>query len=225
VNRSLRIALATLGYLGCLLATPACGAEAEHAERGEGHAPAVRPGRRAPVPDTEVVLQWPDGPPELAPAPEPPPLPEPLPEQDERKRALADIGTKAFEALRGGELEALLELTPEHESGVMAELCPGLVGSSADPSERKARFDHCHRSIDWDRVDRADVFTGELVAEQAAGCEAGISDYGRLQLFLHMNDGEIWRVDFLGAVGKEQQTLGIDGSVVCRTVDSAPTPR
>ena len=204
-----------------------CGGEAEHGGHGEvhigmGRAPAAA--RSSTGASEGGEIEWPNAAPELPTPPEPRPLtPAENQELDERKQALADVGSQAFEALRTGNMDALIELTPASESSQLASQCPGMV--SYGRKEMQARFDHCQRSIDWSSVAKADVFTGELVAAQARGCEQGISDYGRLQLFVHMNDGTIWRVDFLGAVGREGKTLGINGAVTCRTVESAPQPR
>jgi hypothetical protein len=164
-------------------------------------------------------------PPVIAPPPEPAPQPElepaPNPTADplaERKVALANVGTAAFEALKAGEFARLRELTPLDE-GPVREACPDVA--RGDASELEAKFDYCHRKIDWDAVAEAQVFANKEAGERAEGCQEGIEDYGRLQLFLHMTDKTIWRVDFYGAVGTDGNVSGIDGSLSCKTVDKA----
>ena len=63
---------------------------------------------------------------------------------------------------------------------------------------------------------------GALAIAVASGCDDGVEDYGRLQLFLHMNDKTIWRVEFYGAVGENGNAIGINGEVACSEVDEAP---
>jgi hypothetical protein len=151
--------------------------------------------------------------------PDPDPTPDPDPELDERKLALANVGRGAFDALSAGKFAALLELTPIDE-GPLHDACPGMP--TGDRRELEARFDHCHETIDWDAVGEAQVFAGQPSGAPAPGCEAGIEDYGRLQLFLHMTDKTLWRVDFFGAVGRDGNAVGINGEVSCQTVDEAP---
>ncbi|MFV8751854.1 hypothetical protein ACNOYE_15015 [Nannocystaceae bacterium ST9] len=176
-----------------------------------------------PTPTPSEPEQVVDAPkPEPEPTPEPPPSPEVEEELAARKAALADVGTRAFEALKAGEFAKLRELTPLDE-GPVREACPDLP--RGDPTELEAKFMYCHRTIDWTAIAEAQVFAGKPTGEPAAGCEAGIEDYGRLQLFLHMQDANktIWRVDFYGAVGSEGKALGIDGSLGCKQVDEAPS--
>jgi hypothetical protein len=167
--------------------------------------PDAKPPAPAPVPD---------------PAPEPPPTLEVEQEFNERKAALANVGKAAFEALKAGEFARLRELTPLDE-GPMREACPDVP--RADPAELEAKFAYCHREIDWPAIAEAQVFAGKPTGEPAPGCVPGIEDYGRLQLYLHMQDKKtIWRVDFHGAVGADGKALGIDGSLGCKKVDEAP---
>lgn len=153
------------------------------------------------------------------PAPVPPPSPEVEQEFAERKAALANVGKVAFEALKAGDFAALRELTPLDE-GPVREACPDVP--RGDATELQAKFDHCHRKIDWPAIAEAQVFAGKPTGEPADGCAMGIEDYGRLQLYLHMQDKTIWRVDFYGAVGADGKALGIDGSLSCKQVDEAP---
>jgi hypothetical protein len=202
------------------LALAACGGGDE--PHDTGHAgdqdPAgVEPGlgpRAQPAPPPAV---------EPAPAPEPEPAPapepEPQPELSERKQALANVGRSAFEALQNGEFERLLQLTPLVD-GFLHDSCPALPVSPR--KELEARFGHCHKNINWDAVAEAQVFAGKPTGDPAIGCDPGIEDYGRLQLFLHMNDKKIWRVDFFGAVGQDGNAIGINGEVSCTEVDQAP---
>jgi hypothetical protein len=121
--------------------------------------------------------------------------------------------------LRTGQFETLLSLTPLVDP-YLREVCAGLPMSSRD--ELEARFGHCHRSIDWASVAEAQVFAGKPTGAPARGCEAGIEDYGRLQLFVQMQDEAIWRVEFFGAVGRDGNAIGINGELSCRAVDEMP---
>lgn len=180
-------------------------------------APALEP---APAPAPQPTATPDDEPPPvLEREPEQPPPLEPAPELDERKQALANVGRTAFDALRAGEFDALLALTPMVD-GYLREVCAELPSAPRD--ELRARFAHCHRSIAWDAVAEAQVFAGKPTGAPASGCEAGIEDYGRLQLFLKMNDKKIWRVEFFGAVGRDGNAIGINGELSCSEVDEIP---
>jgi hypothetical protein len=196
-----------------------CSAE-EHESRPD---PGLQSKQGLPPPNPSEAKPTAD-PPAPAPAPEavPEPPSSPAVEQEfsERKAALANVGKAAFEALKAGEFAKLRELTPLDE-GPVRDACPDLP--RADAAELEAKFGFCHREIDWPAIAEAQVFAGKPTGEPAAGCEPGIEDYGRLQLYLHMQDGKtIWRVDFYGAVGADGKAIGIDGSLGCRKVDEAP---
>lgn len=140
-------------------------------------------------------------------------------ELDDRELALANVGRAAFDALKAGDFDAFTQLTPLDE-GPLRDACPRMPLSNRQ--ELQARFNHCHRTIEWDAIAEAQVFAGKPTGVQALGCEGGIEDYGRLQLFLHMQDRSIWRVDFFGAVGQGGNAVGINGEVSCKAVDEAP---
>jgi hypothetical protein len=166
--------------------------------------PPVQPATPTPVPEQ--------------PAPEPTPPP-PHPAFDERKQALANVGRSAFEALQADDFEALLQLTPLVD-GYLRDVCPE---RPVGPREQlEARFKHCRNAIPWAAVAEAQAFAAKPTGTPAAGCDAAIEDYGRLQLFLHMNDASIWRVEFFGAIGQDGNPIGIGGEVSCRKVDDAP---
>ena len=122
-------------------------------------------------------------------------------------------------AIRAGDFSGLMHLTATGD-GYLGERCPRLPVSPRD--ELQARFDFCHEKIPWDEVAEAQVFAGKPTGSPAAGCDDGVEDYGRLQLFLHMNDKTIWRVEFYGAVGENGNAIGINGEVACSEVDEAP---
>lgn len=188
-------------------------AEAEHhAASGSqpGLAPRVQPAAPEPAPE-----------PTTKPTIEPPNTPEPAPDPvlDERKQALANVGRSAFEALQADDFEALLQLTPLVE-GYLRNVCPRVAVSPRD--QLQARFNHCRKSIPWAEVAEAQAFAAQPTGEPAAGCDGGIEDYGRLQLFLHMSDKSIWRIEFFGAIGQDGNPIGISGEVRCGKVDEAP---
>jgi hypothetical protein len=197
-----------------LFSIAACGGEAHESDAKAG-AVAVEPGLAPRTPPEPAAVEPATPEPEPAP-PEPAP---PEPELDDRKLALANVGREAFDALKTGDFDALAKLTPLDES-FLREACPHMTVS--DRKELKARFDYCHRTIVWDDVAEAQVFAGKPSGAQASGCADGFEDYGRLQLFLHMKDAKIWRVDFLGAVGLGGNAVGINGEVACKEVDEAP---
>jgi hypothetical protein len=202
-----------------LTSTLACGSEpheqaARSVEISPGLGPRATPSEPAPA---EPVVNEPEV--EAEPQPEPEAEPEPQPELDDRRLALANVGRGAFDALKAGDFAAFSELTPI-DKGPLRDACPRLPLS--DRSEIEARFNHCHKTIAWDQVAEAQVFAGTPSGAQAVGCRSGIEDYGRLQLFLHMNDKKIWRVDFFGAVGQDGNAVGINGEVSCKQVDEAP---
>jgi hypothetical protein len=195
-----------------LFSISACGGETHESDAKAGVK--VEPGR-APRTAPEQPAAEPA-------TPEPEPAVEPVqpePELDDRKLALANVGRGAFDALKAGEFDTLAKLTPLDE-GPLHDACPRMTLS--DRKELQARFDYCHRTIAWADVAEAQVFAGEPSGAQASGCEDGIEDYGRLQLFLHMKDAKIWRVDFFGAVGQDGNAVGINGEVSCKEVDEAP---
>ncbi len=199
-----------------LSSTLACNSkphEREHAATGSE--PGLEP--RATPPESAKPAATPAVTPE--PEPEPEPTPEPDPALDERKLALANVGRGAFDALRAGKFDTLIKLTPLAD-GPLHDTCPRMPTS--DRPELEARFKHCHETIPWDAVAEAQVFAGKPTGAQASGCDHGIEDYGRLQLFLHMSDSTIWRVDFFGAVGQDGNAVGINGEVACQTVAEAP---
>lgn len=214
-----RLAL-TFTLLGALPSTLACSGEEHEADKKAvqvepGLAPRVSPEEAQPEPAKAKA--------EPAPAKvevEPEPAqPQPQPELDDRRLALANVGRSAFDALKAGDFDALAQLTPL-DKGPLRDACPRM--SLSDRQELKARFEHCHRTIQWDAVAEAQVFAGEPSGAQASGCEQGIEDYGRLQLFLHMKDEKIWRVNFFGALGQDGNAVGINGEVSCKEVDEAP---
>lgn len=207
----------------CFLAVLALGCDREY------HGPTEQHG----IPDATAqtpsrALQWPVEPPPKPAAPptaerRPDPSTDTDPAEDpamaKKKAALADVGKSAFEALRSGDFKTFLGLT-NRDGGTLAADCPDLP---SDPREElQARFDHCNEAIAWDEIAEAQVFAGESLGEPAPGCSDAYEDYGRLRLFLHMNDETIWNVDFLGAVGRDGQAVGINGAVTCREVDEAP---
>lgn len=191
-------------------------------EHDQGHHGGLQSQQGLPTPsasEPEPVVDAPAPAREPDPVPEPPPSPAVEQEFGERKAALANVGKVAFEALKAGEFAKLRELTPLDE-GPVREACPDVP--RADPVELEAKFAFCHRAIDWPSIAEAQVFAGKPTGEPAEGCGPGIEDYGRLQLYLHMQDKTIWRVDFYGAVGADGKALGIDGSLGCKQVDDAP---
>lgn len=198
-----------------LLSTLACGAERHDESPSEveispglgPRATASEPAEPAPAPEPAIA------------EPEPEPAPAPDPELDDRKLALANVGRAAFDALKAGDFDALAGLTPL-DDGPLRDACRAMP--LANRMELAARFKRCHETIDWDAVAEAQVFAGTPSGAQAIGCDDGIEDYGRLQLFLHMNDEKIWRVDFFGAVGQGGNAVGINGEVACKEVDEAP---
>jgi hypothetical protein len=202
------------GMLGVgLLGVPACGSEsspnqaqptAKTAPESDAPKSEPAPAKPAPIAHEEPI---------------PPPIVEADPVVAERKLALANVGRSAFDALKAGKFAALLELTPIDE-GPLRDACPSMP--LTDRRELEARFEHCHETIAWDRVEEAQVFAGKPTGDPATGCEAGIEDYGRIQLFMHMQDKTIWRVELYGAVGKDGNAVGINGEVVCTKVDEAP---
>lgn len=197
---------------------PACGAKERH---GDAAGVEVEIGRAPRVSVDERPTAEPSEAPRTA-VPEPSPKlePTPAPELDERELALANVGRAAFDALKAGEFDSLLALTPFHK-GFLRDACPHM--SLGNRRELQARFDHCHQTIPWKAVAEAQVFAGEPTGAPAGGCEDGIEDYGRLQLFVHLRDATIWRVDFLGAVGQDGNAIGINGELSCREVDEAPS--
>lgn len=212
----------SLGLVALSSLTLACGTDHEP---GHGEAALSSGPGRAPQSGQSRPIQWPTRPPpERAEAPTPSAEEQAAAteELDEKRAALADVGRAAFDALREGDFDALLALTPLSDPG-LAEDCGDMTLSSR--KELKARFDHCYREIPWEEVEEAQVFAGEPSGRPAAGCAEGVEDYGRLQLFLHMRDETIWRVQFFGAVGREGKAIGIDGAVRCATVDEAPQLR
>jgi hypothetical protein len=189
--------------------------EAEHhgsIKSEPGLAPRAQPSEPEATPEQTPA-------PEVEPAPEPTPEPEPDPVMAERKQALADVGRRAFEALQNDDFEALLQLTPLVD-GYLREVCPKVTVGSRD--ELQARFAHCRKSIAWDKVAEAQAFAAQPTGERAAGCNEGIEDYGRLQLYLHMQDKSIWRVEFYGAIGRDGNPIGIGGEVSCKPDTDAP---
>lgn len=185
--------------------------EAEHhgsIESEPGLAPRAQPSEPEPTPEPKPQ-------PEVEPAPEP----DPDPVMAERKQALADVGRKAFEALQNDDFEALLQLTPLVD-GYLREVCPRVAVSPRE--ELKARFAYCRKAIAWDKIAEAQAFAAQPTGERAPGCNEGIEDYGRLQLYLHMQDKSIWRVEFYGAIGRDGNPIGIGGEVSCKPDDDAP---
>ncbi len=188
---------------------------------------AITCGRETPEPEEQVARGEPSASepapptptPTHTPAPVPEPTPVPDPALDERKQALANVGRSAFEALQADDFDALLQLTPLVE-GYLRDVCPDLPVSPRE--QLQARFNHCRKSIPWPEVAEAQAFAAQPTGEPAAGCDGGIEDYGRLQLFLHMSDKSIWRVEFFGAIGQDGNPIGINGEVSCREVDEAP---
>jgi hypothetical protein len=206
--------LGLLGMLGML--GMACNREppqAEHqASSGSqpGLAPRVQPAEPAPALEPT---------PTPTPTPAPAPTPAPDPALEGRKQALTNVGRSAFEALQADDFEALLQLTPLVE-GYLRDVCPD---RPITPREQLlARFKHCRKSIAWADVAEAQAFAESPTGAPAGGCNDGIEDYGRLQLFLHMNDKSIWRVQFFGAIGEGSNPIGISGEVSCEQVDEAP---
>lgn len=202
--------LLTLLTLACVPAL-ACGAP-----------PDAAPAKKAePEPAPEPAPE-PDPAPKPEPAVEPPPAPEPDPDpvMAERKQALANVGRSAFDALKAGKLEDLLALTPRVDP-YLQQVCPSM--GLADERELAARFSHCHDTIDWDAVAEAQAFATKPTGEPASGCAEGIEDYGRMQLFVHMQDSSIWRVEFYGAVGQDGKAIGLSGEVRCSPAESAPS--
>lgn len=199
-----------------LFVTIACTREDHDTTRDRGLA--SEQGLPAPTSPTPVAAPTPT--PEPQPASEPASEPAPDPALDERKTALANVGKSAFEALQAGDFAALRKLTALDDDSLLRAACPRVA--LGDPTELEAKFGYCHRTIAWDAVAEAQVFAPKPTGEPAPGCEAGIEDYGRLQLYLHMQDATIWRVDFYGAVGADGKAIGIDGSVSCKQVDEAP---
>lgn len=200
---------------GSLICT-ACNREphdAEHDKKVYGSNPGLAP-RVQPPPPEPTTEPAPTAEPE-----QPAPAPEPDPVLAERKQALADVGRRAFEALQADNFEALMQLTPLID-GYLREVCPDIAVNPRE--ELQARFNYCRKSIAWADVAEAQAFAAQPTGEPAAGCNAGIEDYGRLQLFIHMNDKKIWRVEFYGAIGRDGNPIGIGGEVSCRPVDEAP---
>jgi hypothetical protein len=191
--------------LACSRETPEAAHEADSGSQ-PGLAPRVTPAE--PEPAVEPT-----------PAPEPEPTPAPDPVLEERKQALTNVGRSAFEALQADDFEALLQLTPLVD-GYVRDVCSD---RPVTPREQlQARFEHCRKSIPWADVAEAQAFAETPTGAPADGCNAGIEDYGRLQLFLHMNDKKIWRVQFFGAIGESGNPIGISGEVSCEMVDEAP---
>jgi hypothetical protein len=160
--------------------------------------------------------------PALEPTPtpkEPEPAPKPNPVLEQRKQALSNVGRSAFEALQADDFEALLQLTPLVD-GYLRDVCSDRPVAARE--QLQARFKHCRKSIPWADVAEAQAFAETPTGAAAAGCNEGIEDYGRLQLFLHMSDKSIWRVQFFGAIGEGGNPIGISGEVSCETVDEAP---
>lgn len=218
--------LATLSTPLPLLILLACQPDAQpHADQAgsvaAGRAPAASPTPApTPEPDPEPdATANPDDEPEPEPDPEPAPIVDPDPVMAERKQALADVGRSAFDALQAGDFAELLELTPV-QPGPLKDAC-GRMPLSAK-HELEARFDHCHDAIAWDRVAEAQAFAGKPTGAAANGCEAEIEDYGRLQVFVHLDDATIWRVEFFGAVGRDGKVVGLNGEVACKIVPEAP---
>jgi hypothetical protein len=170
---------------------------------------------REPAPSVQPITPEPT--PEPTPLPEPAPPPDPA--LDERKQALANVGRSAFEALQADDFEALLQLTPLVD-GYLRDVCSERPVSPREQLE--ARFTHCRNSIPWADVAEAQAFAAQPTGTPASGCDGAVEDYGRLQLFLHMNDKSIWRVEFYGAIGQDGSPIGIGGEVSCRKVDEAP---
>jgi hypothetical protein len=196
--------------------TLACTSEPHADAQGSGAAAAQ--GLPAPAQTEAPPPSQPTPPPASEVAPPPPPAPDP--ELDARKAALADVGKSAFEALQAGDFAALRKLTALDDDSLLRAACPRVL--LGDPTELEAKFAYCHRQIAWPDVAEAQVFAPKPTGEPAAGCEQGFEDYGRLQLYLHMSDAKIWRVDFYGAVGVNGKAIGVDGSVSCKQVDEAP---
>jgi hypothetical protein len=182
---------------------------------------------KPPEPEQQVAASEPSEPaptvqpatPEPSVEPAPLPTPPPDPALDERKQALANVGRSAFEALQADDFDALLLLTPLVD-GYLRDVCSERPVTSRE--QLQARFTHCRNSIPWADVAEAQAFAAQPTGTPASGCDAAVEDYGRLQLYLHMNDKSIWRVEFYGAIGQDGNPIGIGGEVSCRKVDDAP---
>ena len=212
----MRHALSLLTFVSLLTACNREPHEAEH-DTAIHNEPGLAP-REEPAPPE------PEQPPPTATPEQPTPEPvlEPDPVLAERKQALADVGRKAFEALQTDDFEALLELTPLVDPYLL-EVCPKFASSPRE--QLQARFAHCRKSIAWDDVLEAKAIAAQPTGEFAAGCSEGIEDYGRLQLYLHMQDKSIWCIDFYGAIGRDGNPIGLGGEVSCRPVDEVPETR
>jgi len=200
--------LPCLALLSCKGEPEAGGHDSGHAEVLPGRAPAKAPPSAATETGTPAVE-----------APAPAPVVDPDPIMAARKQALANVGRSAFDALKAGSFDDLMALTPLVDP-YLGEVCPRLPQSPR--KELEARFDYCHEHIDWDAVAEAQAFAGKPTGAQAPGCDAGIEDYGRLQLFAHMADASIWKIEFFGAVGEGGNAIGINGEVKCSETDDAP---
>jgi len=204
------VALAAASLVACGSEDPEPAPQVEVSPGADAPAPALDP---SPAPEPEVD-------PTLDPTPEPPPEVDPDPVVAERKQALANVGRSAFDALESGDFEALLALTPLVDP-YLGEVCAKLPLSPR--KELGARFKFCHEAIAWDAVAEAQVFAGKPTGDPATGCDAKIEDYGRLQLFAHMKDASIWRIEFYGAVGEQGKVIGLNGEVRCSPTQDAPS--
>jgi hypothetical protein len=212
--------LSRLFVFASLLAT-GCNRESSEAEHqvGSGSEPGLAPRVQPAAPELSDESHDAGLESSIEPAPVPVPTPAPDPMLDERKQALTNVGRSAFEALQADDFEALLQLTPLVE-GYLREVCPDRPVSPRE--QLQARFEHCRKSVPWADVAEAQAFAGTPTGAPADGCKGGIEDYGRLQLFLHMSDAKIWRIQFFGAIGEGGNPIGISGEINCQQVDEAP---
>ncbi|EDM78624.1 hypothetical protein PPSIR1_29273 [Plesiocystis pacifica SIR-1] len=185
-------------------------------------------------PSSEREVQWPAEAkprpklpkvqPAMARAPESTPVEPPAdPALAGQKEALAGIGRAALDALRGGKLDDLVALTPLAEGPLEAACAERELPNTAE--ELKARFDFCRREIDFDKLADAKILASRPTGQPAQGCSGGLEDYGRLQMYLTLEDDSIHRVEFYGAIGKDGEVVGIDGPIMCKAVDAIPASR
>lgn len=126
---------------------------------------------------------------------------------------LVDLGATVVDALKKGDTDAIVNLTPLGQ-GEAASQCPDAPAGVESKLEIEARARHCARSIPWDAVTDVRV-AGAAPTGPAEGCRDGTVSFDRLRMLV-VAPGAQWEIDLLGAVGSDAKPNAFSGAITCK---------
>ena len=138
------------------------------------------------------------------------------PRRPVKRPGRAEVGGAVFAALKAGDVESILAVTPLG-SASLAEQCSPQIARK----EIEARLRQCRKAFDWSTIQKAAVNGGEPTPDSPPGCKAGVQALEPLVIDVLGAKGKRWAVELYGTTAREGAVIGFSGRFACKASDGS----